>query len=79
MSRVIACPAMPADGTRDREQIDRFSDFLAIRRDAPRREHHMGVTAETFRYLAGENVAPVAIDAEHLVAYWVRREWAADR
>jgi len=49
---------LPPDGTPDREQIDRFADFLQWYGHLPKPIAEADVTSETWRYLMGEDVAP---------------------
>lgn len=52
----------PEDGTPDREQLDRFRDFLRLIDGAPEDdEGRYIVTEQTMAYVRGEDVPPVPI------------------
>jgi hypothetical protein len=56
----------------DRLQIERFKAFLRITSEAERGKHGgYRVTAETFRYLMGEDIDPLPMDDEHPAAHTV--------
>lgn len=54
----------PPEDSHDREQIDRFADFLRLIGEAPRDDHGRYVIGErAYRYATGEDIAPVEPDA----------------
>lgn len=51
----------PPEDSADREQLDRFADFLRIVGSAPRDEQGRYIIGErAYRYAMGEDVAPIA-------------------
>jgi hypothetical protein len=71
--RTRDCFNPPPDGTPDREQYDRFRDFLTIVDGPADAEGRVEITDETFRYVRGEDVAPVPVDAVHPAVRTLRK------
>jgi hypothetical protein len=66
------CLTPPADNTPDREQYDRFADFLRMKAGPANAAGRVPITDETYRYLLGEDVAPVAVDDNHPATHALR-------
>jgi hypothetical protein len=50
----------PPEDSPDREQLDRFADFLRLLADAPRDDQGRYIISEqAMRYAKGEDVAPI--------------------
>lgn len=55
----------PPEGSPDREQLDRFLDFLHLIEKAPRDDQGRYIIGErAYRYAMGEDIAPVLHEGE---------------